>query len=188
MLMTFQVFAFEDDVVAVGFGETTGYSDRNDQDVAPSISQVDNKDEKFLKFSWGTLFYKSVTKTVEEKTPNEPQTMLNMRYTCNDGTVKTLPPQQFCGYATSVLDLPTMYKTMGELKLMPEHRGKTDKEFLELYHSQYNDLVADPALNISDKTSAYKTPTIEITVLSRQGEFGACEKKVTAIPFTILCR
>lgn len=162
--------------------------DKNLNNVIPSYSNIDGKDVK-KEFSWGTVFYTSITSPDEHDSSGNSQVHLNIRYACKNGTKKAFPPQRFgfCGYAKSEVDKKQRELIISELKKAPENKGKTDADLNAIYDAEYNDRIVDPAWNILEKKEGNKI-SLEITVRQKEARFGACEEKITSLPLAVDCK
>lgn len=167
----------------------TAPSDKNANEVMPTYTNIDNKTEKSIDFSWGKVFYTSVTRDADHDHSGKPQTHLNLRYTCKSGGGKTIPTKrfEFCGYAKSELDLKQRELIIAELTKSPEHKGKTPEQIAKIYDSEYNDRIVDPVKNISEKKEGSKT-SVTVTVRSKAGRFDVCEEKITTLSIPIDCK
>ncbi len=163
--------------------------DKNANGVLPSYVNMDNANEKSKKFSWGTVFYSSVTREDDHKHASNNQTQLNIRYECNDAKSKNSNIQRFsfCGYAKSEIDTNARNLEISELKKMPEHKSKTEAQLIALYDKEYNDRIVDPLWNILDKSSNGKT-SVEITVRQNAALYGTCEEKISNISIPVDCK
>lgn len=163
--------------------------DKNTSGVLPSYVNIDNANEKSKKFSWGTVYYSSVTREDDHKHASNNQTQLNVRYECNDGKSKNLNIKRFsfCGYAKSEVDINARNLEISELKKMPEHKGKTEAQLIAVYDKEYNDRIVDPVWNILDNSSNGKT-SIEITIRQNAALYGSCEEKISNISIPVDCK
>ncbi len=167
---------------------TVAVEEKNANDVLPVYEQIDNKTEKAIQFSWGTVFYTSLTGD-DHGHANADQTHLNVRYTCKNGKKsKGVQRYQFCGYAKSEENKKEKASILFEMKKAPENKGKTDAELLAIYDNEYNLRIVDPVKNISDVVADGKPSSVEITVRQKAGRHSACESKITTLTLPVDCQ
>ncbi|MCB9072749.1 MAG: hypothetical protein H6623_03940 [Bdellovibrionaceae bacterium] len=162
----------------------------NNDKVLPTYTQIDNSEEKTLPFSWGNLYYRSVTDNNEEDDHSKKDmTQLTLRYTCKNKKQKPAKIKhfEFCGYAVSKVDTKQKQYILNELKKMNEHKKKTDAELEQLYNAEYNDRVVNPEWSIAEKKTA-NSIEIEISVRNKKAALGSCEDKVSLLKFPINCK
>lgn len=167
---------------------TTVSDDKNANEVRPTYTQIDNATEKSKEFSWGTLYYTSVTHDDDHDHSGKLQTHLNVRYVCKDGGKKSAPQRfEFCGYAHSEVDTKQRELVIAEMRKAVEHKNKTTKELNALYDQEYNDRIVDPVKNMSEAKSG-DSVSVNITVRNKEGRFGSCETKLTHLNVPISCK
>lgn len=163
--------------------------DNNSNEVRPTYKNVDNTVEKSKEFSWGTVYYSSVTRDDDHDHSAKEQTHLNIRYVCKNAKSQNANVKRFafCGYATSKEDIKARELLLSEMKKLPEHKGKTDAELNALYDQEYNNRIVDPVWNIHDKTVNGKV-SVEITVRQNIARFGSCEEKISNLALNVDCK
>lgn len=166
---------------------TVTANEANSEQVLPSYTQIDNSTEKAIRFSWGTLYYTSVTNDNDHDHSGRAQTVMNVRYSCKNNPTRKSTPQRlsFCGYAVSRVDDNQRARIITELRR--QYPNKSDAQLQALYNTEYNDRIVDPAWNISEQRNTNGQRVIQISVRQRHGEFGSCENNITQQPINISC-
>jgi hypothetical protein len=164
-------------------------TDLNEAGIAPVYNQVDNSSEKTLTFSWGKLYYTSVTANDDHNRSTSPQTTLQLRYECKNSkrkpTTETSKKMEFCGYAKSEVDKTQKAFLIKEMRQEPDNKKKTDAEMEALYNAEFNSRIAFPDKNIMESK---KGTAIEVLVREQAHPTGECEDKVTTLTFPIDCK
>lgn len=188
ILQTLSSFVFADIVQANSDTPTISTSEINTNSVLPSYTQIDNTNEKSISFSWGTVYYSSVTRDSDHDHSDKLQTTLNISYKCKKETKKSAPQRfEFCGYAKSEVDKDQKARIISELAKSNEYKDIPRSKLEGVYNSQYNDRIVDPVWNIKEDSKGSKN-TVVVTVLKNTGEFGSCEAKVTTLTIPTTCK
>lgn len=170
------------------YEDTIAIEERNSDEVLPSYTQIDNPVEKAIPFSWGTVYYSSVTKDDDHDHSGELQTTLKLRYVCKGGKKSKPERYSFCGYAKSEVDVKERAHLLYEMKKAPQYKGMTDAELAAAYDQKHNMRIVDPVKNISDVSTDGKPSSVDVTVLQKEGLLGSCEKKVTTLTLPVNCQ